>query len=259
MGLSLNRCSTGVAGEVGVGVVAETDSTGTFSPNESVLVLGQGYGTWKSSGVFPTSSIFKIPNLNPNLAAQLPSALIAYGILTSSAHLQKGDVVLQGVRSTPVSSAVAQLAKHLGYKVVTASVEDLSSFEGLKKIQAGSGNIKLAATSNDSKSVRAMYKALAENGHLVIYTDNIEKIEDVDGLHLSVTSGVFKNITVSGLNLGNWAKSDPVSFQAAVNNVAKLLDSKVIAPVPSTQVFGHVNYLTAISAALEGKQAVLTF
>lgn len=256
MGLSLNRCNTGVAGEVGVGVV--TDGSGSFSTNESVLVLGQGYGTWKSSGIFPANSVFKIPHLAPSQAAQLPSALLAYGILTSNSHLQKGDVVLQGVRTSPVSAAVAQLGKHMGYKVVTATVEELTSFEGLKKLQAA-GSLKLAAASNDAKYVKALYKALAENGQLVVYTDSIEKLEEVDGLHLSVSSSVFKNINVSGLNLGNWAKSDPTGFQSAINNVAKLIDAKVIAPVPSAQVFGHVNYLNAISSALEGKQAVLTF
>lgn len=257
MGLSLNRCNTGVAGEVGVGVVAE-DSTGNFSTNEEVLVLGQGYGTWKSSGIFPVSSVFKIPNLAPNLAAQLPSALMAYGVLTSNTDLQKNDVILQGTRSSPISSAVAQLGKHMGYKVISASIEQLSSFEELKKIQA-SGNIKLAATSNEPKYVKALYKALADNGKLIIYSDNIEKLEEIDGLHLSVTSSVFKNVDISGLNLGNWAKSDPSNFQNAINTVAKLIDAKIFTPVPNTQVFGHVNYLKAIATTMEGKQAVLTF
>ena len=149
-GLNLVRTSTGVAGETGVGKVKSLNQpVGGLSVNDNVLVVGNG--TWKTDGNFSDTNVFKIPNLSSQQAAHLPSALIAYGLLTKYCKLHQGDIVVQSNKITPVSSAVSQIGKHLGYNVVLSSSAELESKEYLTKLKA-QGKVKLGISANDSNN-----------------------------------------------------------------------------------------------------------
>ena len=226
--------------------------------NDSVFVVGHGNGTWRNKGVFPSSSLFKLPHSASSPAAQLSSGLLAYGILTKFSKVENGDIVLISKKTSATTSAITSIAKHLGAKVVAVSGDDLSTHEKLAAVKA-QGKITVAAVHNDAKLIRSFYKAVGANGSLVVYNDAIEKFEDIDGVHLSVAHSIFDNVTVSGLSLAAWAQSDPIEFQAAVDAVSKLLEAKVLPALPPSQVYPHAKFASAVTDVLQGKPAVITF
>lgn len=257
LGQSLNRRSVGTAGETGVGVVASTDISNVKSLRAGETVFVVGSGAWTDKNTFAPASVFKVPKLQPAQAASLSSALLAYGLLTKFAKLKKGDNVYLSNTSSAVHDKVKALAKHYGFNVVEVSTADLGSKDVLTKIKEKQP-IHLAISTNDPVVVKGFYRALSTNSHLVIYNDYIESsLESIDGLHLSVASSVFKNDTVSGLNLTRWAELNPEEFQQAVDEVSKLIDLKVFGSEAKT--FPYVQFKEAINASLQKKAAILTF
>ena len=255
-GLNLTRIQTGVAGETGVGKIVKLDQpVNGLAVNDNVLVVGNS--TWKTDGKFSDSSVFKIPILSPAQAVHLPSSLLAYGLLFKYNKLETGDTVIQGDKVTPISNAVTQIGKYYGFNVVSSSITNLENKDYIAKLKS-QGKVKLGISSNSPKLLKAIYRAVGLKSSVAIYNDHIETIEEIDGLHLAVSKAVFEDVSVYGLNLSSWAKSDKDGFQKAINTVAKLISDKEI-NISNTQSFPYTDFLKAISAASEGKASVITF
>lgn len=238
--------------------MAGETAAGNLPTGESIFVVGKGYGTWRHTGVFPEASIFKIPTLLLQQSAQLSSAVLAYGNLTKYTILSKGDVVLCNDKPSVIAAALTKLSNHMGYIPVSVSLADLSTREGLDKIKY-SGNIKLIAATNDSHWIRALYKVAGKDGNIVVYNDTIESLSDTVGLHLGVSRSAFDNVSISGFNIKTWASSEPSDFQAALTDVTKLIEDKIVTPATPKSILVHTEFAKAAEIAKVGRNALLTY
>ena len=226
--------------------------------NDNVLVIDTG--TWTSNGKFHTASLFKIPYnfyLDKTKIATLPSFLTAYGMLTKYVKLEKGDVVVQSDRSSPIASAVTQLGEHFGVTVVSSNVANFGNKEFVTQLKS-QGKIKLGICLNDAKLLKSLCEVVGAHGTVVVYNDVVEKMETIDGFHLSVAKAVFEDVSVCGFNLNSWAASDRETVRVAVNILTQLICEKSV-DTPVSASFPVTDFAKALAAAQEGKSAVLTF
>ncbi|KAI0564749.1 trans-2-enoyl-CoA reductase [Gracilaria domingensis] len=122
----------------GAGKLCYVRAQALFVHGANFLRAKTSLGTWRESSVIDSAHVIPVPrNIRVELAATLSaSPFTAYRLLRDFVNLQPGDVVLQNAASSPVGSAIVQLAKSMGLETVslvnTPSADYAPTVERLK-------------------------------------------------------------------------------------------------------------------------------
>jgi len=137
---SHSAAAPGVGGNAGVGVVTSVGSgVEGLSEGDMVVPVAEGLGTWAEELVAPAKSLTKVPaGTSPEAAATLDAKTTAYCLLNDFVGLEAGDVIIQDAAESAVGTAVVQLAKEMGVKVISV-VEDSVFYEDTANRLKGMG------------------------------------------------------------------------------------------------------------------------
>jgi len=257
MGLSSINKTVGSYGNAAVGkVIAVPSSVSDFHLNDSVLVIGQGL--WTDEAIVSTSGVTKVPSLQPDEAAVLPSYISAWAILHNFITLKAGDTVVQATGSSAIGKAITAIGKALNLKVVSLSDAELNDPATSKKLEA-LGPIPLTVAGQSGKLISILSKATASNGVVVTYNGVYESISTTTPVSVAISHLIFRNVSIQGFDLLSWVQSSSSEYKAAVQSVLALQSEKKIVLKPSL-VYSQSDYLSGIEAVLKtGDAAVLKY
>lgn len=235
-----------VAGGEGVAVVtAVGKDVKNVKVNDRVIPAVAGFGTWRSTAVASSDHVLKV---SEKIAVEDAATLsvnpsTAYRMLADFTTLKAGDVVIQNGANSAVGQAVIQLAALRGIKTINIIRDDGDydvTNEHLKSIGAtivctddylGSARFKelisdlpapkLALNCVGGRSSLELAKSLGQNGVHVTYGGMGRE---------AVSSGtgalIFKNITMKGFWLTEWAKHASAEERTSMlNELAGLMEA----------------------------------
>lgn len=232
-GKNLVHSKPGVAGLVGLGIVAEVGSNVKHVKASDSIILSQT-GAWTSKGIFRGARVRKAPVVAPEDTAAFCLGLTAYGMMTSGA-LKKGDTVVHNISAGPLATAVTAVAKELG--VTLTDKTDIKDASMAISVDPGS---KLA-------------KCLGVNGTLVAVADKESSTSVGSSQSISVSDIVFNNISTVGFDLpGYIANADENTLSKAFTAVEDMVKGKKIS-VPG-KVYATADAAGAVKAAAGGKE-----
>lgn len=238
-----------------MGTVTAGDASDKFSAGDLVFV--QHSSLWADSVAIPMESAVKLPKLDSEQAACLPTYLTAWGILSCFQRtVQQGDTLIQNNADSAVAQAIVQLGKLQGQfnviSVTDADLKDAALMSGLRDRKA-----RHMVSGITGRPTSLLLRSLAHGGTMVLY----------EGLHgpaappvdMSVSSAIFGDSHLRGFDLAAWSRTNPSEARQAVISIAELLSKKAISLDPV--VFPVSQYLQAFAQA-EGsasRPVVLTF
>lgn len=244
----------GVAGTAGSGVVTDVAvGEGQFSTQDSVLVLGEG--VWSDEVTASKDHVIKVTGLSHEELASLPSFLTAWGLLHNFAKLNAGDVVVQTSGSTAVGSAVAQLGKALGLKVVSLADSDVKGTNLAAKLQEV-GAYKLAICGQSGRHVSSLQRHVARGGATVAYNGVYEPIHSAADVQLPISHMIFHDSSVYGFDLLAWARAAPADLKHGAASVLALAKEQKLSLKPA-QVLPQADFLKAIEEVSKTGAAVV--
>jgi len=255
MGLSSINKTIGSYGNAAVGKVVAVPSSGSeFHLNDSVLVIGQGL--WTDEAIVSASSAVKVPFLQPDEAALLPSYISAWAILHNYVTLKAGDTVVQTTGDSAVGKAITAIGKALNLKVLALSDAELKDPEIGRKLE-GLGSIPLTVTGQSGKLISLLSKATASNGVVVTYNGVYESFITTSPVSVAISHLIFRNVSIQGFELLPWVQSCPNEYKAAAQSVFSLLSEKKIV-LKTAHVYPQSDYLSGIEVVFKtGDIAVL--
>lgn len=256
MGLSSINKTIGSYGNAAVGKVVAVPSSGSeeFYLNDSVFVIGQGL--WTDEAIVSASGAVKVPALQPDEAALLPSYISAWAILHNYVTLKAGDTVVQTTGNSAIGKAITAIGKALNLKVLSLSDSELNDPEISKKLE-GLGSISLTVTGQSGKVISLLSKVTASNGVVVTYNGVYESFVTTTAVSVAISHLIFRNVSIQGFELLPWVQNSPSEYKAAAHSVLSLLSEKKIVLKPSL-VYPQSDYLSGIEAVFKtGDTAVL--
>lgn len=221
--------------------------------NDSVLVIGGE--VWADEAVVPKSNIIKLPKDAAENAAVLPNYISAWGILHNFVSLKTGDVVVQTVGNSAVGTAISNLGKALGLKVVSLADSDVKSTNLAAKLQE-LGAIKLAVSGNSGKHISSLQRHVGKDGSTVVYNGVYEPLHTVTDVQLPISHMIFSNSSVHGFDLQAWFQSDAAGVRGAVGDLLKVVQDKQV-PVKAQHSFAQADYIKAIEEVTKSGACVV--
>lgn len=219
-----------------------SDGESAFAVNDQVLIVGEG--VWTDETVVSTAKVTKIPKLSAEEAAILPSFAAAWGILNNFVTLKAGDVVVQTSASSAIGSAIAQVGKALGLKVVSISDADLTAADLASKLKEA-GSIKLAVSGRSGRHISTLQRVVAKGGVTVSYNGVFESLQSTSSVQLPISNLIFSDTSVHGFDLNTWATTSPDAFRAGVSSVLGLVGDKKVVLKPA-HVFSQAEFAKAL-------------
>lgn len=126
-----------------------------------LLQIKTSLGTWCGSAQVSQADVVSVPsNLRLELAATLSaSPLTALRLLSDYAKLSPGDVVIQDAGSSPVGTAVVQIANALGLHSISIVRESSADYAPtVERLKLMGGDVVIDASYVDSDCFRAIMK-----------------------------------------------------------------------------------------------------
>lgn len=179
------------------------------------------------------------------MAASYQPAIIAWSILSSSG-LKSGDHILVDSDSSPIGSALKQLAKEMGATVAV--------FDGSKP--AGEKRARLCVSSKPSVAGKMLAHLTPENGVVVVHNDDADLSVVPEPIKLSTGGMIFGETTVRGFDFAQWARAHPDAFKAAVAKVDELVAAKKLSVAATAAKFS--DFQSAVQTAAGGKHTIMT-
>lgn len=233
-----------VGGNEGVGVVeAVGNKASGVAVGDHVLFGTSGLGTWRTQGVFPASSLLRVPKDVPvEVAATLGvNACTAYRLLSDFVALEKGDVVLANGGSSGVAAALAALCRARGVKLVlsmrmrpdweqmverlkaqgaTAVVDEgMVRTPAFKELIADLPAPKLALNCVGGRSATDLARRLAPGGTFVTYGGMSRQ-----PVTLPTSLFIFRDIAARGFWMTEWNKrASTADRQAMIDDLCALV------------------------------------
>jgi NADPH:quinone reductase-like Zn-dependent oxidoreductase len=250
----LSNHKHGAAGSVGSGIIsAVAAGDGDFSKGDAVIVIGEG--TWGDDVTVSKDSVVKSSGLSHEEGAALPTYAAAWGLLHNFTDLKSGDLVVQTTGTGAVGSAVTQLGKALGLKVVSLADSDVKGTNLGAKLQEA-GAYKLAISGQSGKHISSLQRHGAKGAVTVAYHGAHEPIHSSSDVHLPISHMIFNDSSVRGFDLLTWSRTNSAEFKHAVESVVKLAQEKKISLKPA-QVFPQSDYLKAIEEVMKTGSTVV--
>lgn len=246
--------TSGTAGSFGAGVVSSVPvGEGEFSVHDNVLVLGGD--VWADEVTVSKSNAIKLPKGSTESAAVLPNYISAWGILHNFVSLKAGDVVVQTVGNSAVGTAITNLGKALGLKVVSLADADVKSTNLAAKLQE-LGSIKLAVSGQSGKHISSLQRHVAKDGSTVVYNGVYEPLHTVAEVQLPISHMIFSNSSVHGFDLQSWFQNDAAAVRSAVTDLLKVVQDKQV-PLKAEHSFAQADYLKAVDEVTKSGASVV--
>lgn len=244
----------GVAGTAGVGTVVSVGANvATVKTGDNVIVIDNG--VWSDNVTVSSSNVAKISSAPSEASAVLPTFVSAWAILNHShTPLKAGDIVLQTEGKTALGSAVSQIGKALGFKVINVTPDEVLHADFRKKV-ATTGPARMAVTHHTGKVLREVMKVLEIGSTVVTYNGPITSVFSESPVEAAVSTYIFDAKSIHGFDLKTWMSSNPEKFREATAFVSSLLDEKKISlPVDS---HAQSNFLPALDLVHAKEAAVV--
>jgi NADPH:quinone reductase-like Zn-dependent oxidoreductase len=226
---------------------------GEFSNNDTVLVVGEG--VWSDEVVVSKNSVVKVAGLSHEELAVLPAFAAAWGLLHNFVALKAGDVVVQTYGNSAIGSAVTQVGKAMGLKVVSLADSDVKGTNVAAKLQEA-GAFKLALSGKSGKHLSSLQRHVARGGTTVVYNGVFEPLQSAADVQLPISHMIFSDSSVHGFDLQAWARAAPGEFKAALSSLSALAQDKKIA-LKAAHTFPQAEYLKAVEEVTQTGAAVV--
>ncbi len=231
-----------IGGREGVGEVVAL-GPGVLSPAVGTLVkMPEDLGVWREALVAEASSLYPIPAGVPLEQAALAfvNPPTAWRMLHDFVALQKGDWLMLNAGTSAVGVLVAQLAQHLGWRVLSV-VRDEAKAGSLRELGAvvvgeesgyeknpgawtGGAPIRLALNAIGGPSAGRLCRAVAPGGVVVTYGGVTS-----DPMRFPTRELIFRNLALRGYWMDAWARARPVAeVHALWDKMIELLREGII-------------------------------
>lgn len=197
-------------------------------------------GTWCETGSISESDVVSVPKTIPlELAATLSaSPFTAFRLLSDFGSLSPGDVVVHNNASSPVGTALVQIAKSMGIRTISlvdeTSAEYSPSVERLKLMGSDVVVDEAFATSDEFKAVISDMPApkLGINGSTIGSCDVVASLVQGGGTVVTYCLGASddasiksKGLSPASFSLPAWLKGQNRStVDAMVSELVKMIE-----------------------------------
>ncbi len=257
-----------VAGNEGVGRVAELGPGVTGLKPGQLVLLPLGCGTWASHVAARAAELVPLPaGADPQQLAMLtinpPTASL---LLSEVTPLQPGDWVIQNAANSAVGTYLVKLAAERGIHTINVvrrqgAVESVQAAGGeivlvdgddLKKRvrqATGGAEIKLAIDAVGGAATERLANCLANGGTVVNYG-----VMSGEPCHVSPTHLIFRGINLTGFWLATWYARAGAEQRAALYGDLTQRIARGELKAPIAECFDIRDIKQAVAAAAQGER-----
>ncbi|MCE7734724.1 MAG: zinc-dependent alcohol dehydrogenase family protein [Candidatus Heimdallarchaeota archaeon] len=262
-----------IIGNEGLGRVVTLGSEVSTVKVGDLVLLPAGSGTWRSSMITDSRSLFPLPEADVYQLSMLTvNPPTAYLMLKKFVDLGEGDWVIQNAANSAVGRYIIQLSKIMGYKTVNivrrkslvselkeigADVVLVDGDDVAKRVKSATNNelIKLGIDAVSGDASDRLIRCLGYQATLVVYG-----AMSLDLIKLNMAVVLSEDLTIRSFWVSSWYRIAPrEEIRETFNYLTKLVASgKLFAKIGA--VYSLNDYLEALEHAdMEAKDGKILF